>query len=364
MNIGIFTDCYYPQINGVVTSTLILKEELEKKGHVVTIVTVRIPHFTDTDPNVLRIPSIPFRKWNELRIGVTYPSIIHKVKKLKLDIIHTQTEFSIGLMAHLIARILKIPIIHTYHTMYEDYTHYVTKRRLNRKIVIELTKVGSKLYLNECRCVIAPSEKTKKALLRYGVHNTIYTIPTGIKLDNFRNDLFSEFDIQEKRSSLGIQPNDKVILSLGRISEEKSIDIIIESIKPLLHDNSLIKLLIVGDGPYKNTLEQLVKKLNLENHVIFTGMVPWNTVSLYYQLSDVFVSASKTETQGLTILEGMAAGLPVIAKNDDNIKDVIKDGLNGKIFDNASDLPQVILEVLENDILRKKNVNKRYSHCL
>lgn len=356
MNIGLFTDCYYPQINGVVTSTIILKEALEKRGHNVTIVTVKVPGYKNHEPGILRIPSIPFRKCKDFRIGVLYPlSVLRKIKKLNLDIIHTQTEFSVCLMARLIAKTLRIPVIHTYHTMYEDYTHYVAKRHINKKIATKLSKVGSRLYLNECASVIAPSEKTKNALRRYGVTNQIHTIPTGIKLDNFKKGLFSESQIKTKRLQMGIGEDEQVILYLGRIAEEKSIDVIIKAMKTLRYKP--IRLVIVGDGPAKNNLENLTAQLGLNHKVLFTGKVPWEETGLYYQMSRLFISASKTETQGLTILEAMAAGVPTIVRQDDNIKELIKDQYNGIIFSNEAELSQKILESLCNDTLIKEIVS-------
>lgn len=347
MNIGIFTDCYYPQINGVVTSAVTLKEELEKRGHNVTIVTVKIPGLDD-EPGIIRIPSIPFRKWKEFRIGIYYPvRTLNKIRKLKFDIIHTQTEFSVGLMAKLIGKILGIPVIHTYHTMYEDYTHYAANLKINRKIIKELSKIGSRIYVNECAGVIAPSVKTKEALLSYGVKKPIEIIPTGINLDNFKKGRFSDEEIRAKRQSLGINENDAVFLYLGRISQEKSIDVIISKLQSILKEYKNTKLLLVGDGPEKNNLENLARSLDLASSVIFTGRVPWHETGLYYQLSDLFITASVTETQGLTIYEAMAAGIPVIAKKDDNFLEVISDKINGRIFESDDALPEIIKEYLD-----------------
>ncbi len=355
MNIGLFTDCYYPQINGVVTSTMTLKEELEKRGHNVTIITVRVPGYLDDKPGVIRIPSIPFRKWKEFRIGLIYPySVIKKIRDLNLDIIHTQTEFSVCLMARLLARRMGIPVVHTYHTMYEDYAHYIAKKNFNKRIATKLSKVGSKLYLNECASVIAPSEKTKNALRNYGVMNYIEVIPTGIKLDNFKKGLYSKEELEGKRKEIGINPDEKVILYLGRVSEEKGIDVIIKQMPDVLCKRPDARLVIVGDGPKRKELESLSHKLKLSDRIIFTGKVPWNETGLYYQLADLFVSTSKTETQGLTILEAMSAGTPIIVRHDDNIKELITDGNNGIIFKEDSDLSEAILRCINDDDLMKK----------
>ncbi|NLZ73301.1 MAG: glycosyltransferase family 4 protein, partial [Bacteroidales bacterium] len=247
----------------------------------------------------------------------------------------------------------RIPVVHTYHTMYEDYTHYIAKTRINKRIAAKLSKVGSKLYLNQCASVIAPSEKTKKALINYGVTNYIEIIPTGIKLEKFKKGLFTEEQIQNKREELGIKPEEKIILSLGRVAEEKSIDVIIKQMPSIVSSNPQIKLLIVGDGPEKTNLEALSKQIGMERNICFTGKVPWNDTVLYYQMADLFISASKTETQGLTILESMAAGTPVIVRHDENIKDLITNSINGMIFQEDSDLPSIILNVINNKGLLK-----------
>lgn len=355
MNIGLFTDCYYPQVNGVVSSVLLLKEALTNRGHHVTIITVNSKGAKVTE-DVIRIHSVPFSKWKEFRVGLPmFLSDFRKIKNLKLDLIHTHTEFSIGLMGKTMARILKIPLLHTYHTMYENYTHYFFGSKYGTHVAKKLIQQGSRIYIRNCNAVIAPSQKTKRALESYGVKNDIFIMPTGIKLEQFHNYEKNNSEILKLRESLNIALDTKVVLSLGRLSEEKSIDMIISQMQALSQKVPNVKLVIVGDGPYKPKLMQLCRTLDLETLVTFVGSVPWEDVSAYYSMADTFVSASKTETQGLTIIEAMASKIPVVIFKDENINGVIIHDFSGKLFltkDELTDcLSNVLMDPIENQTM-------------
>ncbi len=348
MRIGLFTDCYYPQVNGVVTSVMLLKEALEELGHEVFVITVKIPDYdASLEKNVIRVPSIPFAKWKEFRVGV--PTFFHnsfrQVRSLKLDIIHTHTEFSVGILGRFFAKYLHLPLTHTYHTMYEDYTHYVLS--IGQPVVKALMKKGSKFYVQGYDLVIVPSQKTKKALRSYGVTNDITILPTGINVKQFNRLPKDSPIVQSLAKDYGYTPENKILLSLGRISQEKSIDFLIEAMPELIAKNPELRLLIVGDGPYRSELERLVQELSMEAYVCFAGRIPFCDVIQYYSLADFFVNASKTETQGLTIFEAMASNLPVIVYDDDNVADVVIDRESGYLFtDQSSYLESVQLALL------------------
>lgn len=352
MRIGIFTDCYYPQINGVVTSTMTLKKELENMGHKVVVVTVQHPDAQKED-DVLRLPSIPFLLLRSQRVGAIYSNRVYKqIKALNLDIIHTQTEFSLGHFGRIVARRFNIPVIHTYHTMYEDYMHYVAFGPMLRP-ASKLAKRVSKSYCGCCKAVIAPTLKVKNKLIEYGlVDKHIEVIPTGIDFDPFRKENFSEKDMKSIKETYGIKENEKVVLFIGRIAKEKSIDVIIKSMKELEKRMDNFKFLIVGDGPEKSELESFVKSLDMEHKVIFAGEKPWKDIPKYYQVGDVFVSASVTETQGLTFTEAMASSIPVVAKYDKNLEEIMKDKVNGLIFKEDEDLVEILFNVLNDESLR------------
>lgn len=361
MNIGIFTDAYYPQINGVVTSTRLLKKELENLGHKVTIVTVSNPNVKGKDmPDVLRLPSIPFWKLPSFRVGSIYSrKIMKEIKKLDLDIIHTQTEFSIGIFARITAKFLHIPVVHTYHTMYEDYTHYVAGKHIN-KYAKDWAQKASKSICKSVDGVIVPTDKVKVALEGYGLEKYVHVVPTGIDFSSFDREQYEENVLEMTRAEVGISEEDAVVIFVGRIAKEKSIDTIIKSMPKVIQDCPKAKLLVVGGGPELENLRELVTDMKLTDRVLFTGEKPWEEIGRFYQMGDVFVSASTTETQGLTFTEAMAADIPVVAKYDTNLDGIMTDGVNGKFFREDKELSNILIELLNNRNLSSKLVTNAH----
>lgn len=344
MHIGLFTDCYTPQVNGVVTSVQILEKELRKQGHRVTVITVKVPGYVDDTPSILRIPSVPFIKWNEFRVGIpTYNETYRKIKKLELDVIHTHTEFTLGFIGKHMATRMNIPIVHTYHTMYEDYTHYVFDHRYGKQMVKKLLTTSSRLYVRRYDGIIAPTAKTEAALRSYGVRNKISVVPTGIDIDSFEHK-GTEAQNNALRAKYGLKPSDYLLLSLGRVSKEKSVDAIIRQMPKIKAQIPEAKLLIVGDGPFKNALELMVAELNLTDCVLFTGQVPFEDVGGFYSAANLFVNASKTETQGLTIIEAIASNLPVVVYDDLNIEGVVIEEVSGRLFKEEATLRAQIID--------------------
>lgn len=346
MNIGLFTDTYFPQINGVGTSVHTLADSLRKQGHQVTIFTPTDPNQPENEgDNIIRMPSMPFVFIRQFRMGLLYsPKELAKIARLHLDIVHTQTEFSLGMFGKILSKALNIPMIHTYHTMYEDYVHYIINGAL---ITPSMAKEFSKIFCNSANAVVAPTEKVQNFLNSYGVTKPISIIPTGIQIDKFRKSRYDPLDIALLKEALGIDSNKHVILSVGRVAREKSLDVLIQAMPKLLEQIQEAILVIVGDGPVKEELIALSHSLHVEEHVLFTGAKPWDEIGKYYQLGDVFVSASVTETQGLTFIEAMAAGIPVIAKKDECIKDIIKHGENGLLFQNNDELSSLLINIFK-----------------
>ncbi len=344
MNIGIFTDTYYPQINGVVTSTRMLEKELNKLGHKVYIFTTSNPNVKSPAFRTFRLPSMPFVFLPSHRLAVLYsPKILLAIKRLNLDIIHTQTEFPLGILGKAVSKMYGIPLVHTYHTMYEDYVHYIANGHL---ITPKMAKEFSKIFCNSSKVVIVPTEKVEFFLREYGVSKPIEIIPTGIDFEPFKKSNYEPREISRLKSQLGIEPADKVIVSIGRIAKEKSIDVVVNQIPKLIEKIPNAKFVIVGGGPLKNTLEKLVAELNIEKNVIFAGEQPWSTIGKFYQLGDLFISASVTETQGLTFAEAMAAQIPVVAKKDKSLEGLIKDKVTGYFFEKNEDLADLLYHVL------------------
>lgn len=339
MNIGLFSETYYPEINGVATSVYTLKNELEKRGNNVYVFTTTTPGAPEHEHNVFRVPSIPFVFISERRVGIFYqPRLAHIIKKLNLDIIHTHTEFSLGIFGRIMARELRLPIVHTYHTIYEDYTHYLTRFKALDRRAKAFARIYSKVCCNTVEQVIVPTEKTKDLLMTYSVHKDISVVPTGIDLSKFDPRNFSRENINSLKQRYGIGEQDKVLIYIGRVSQEKNIEEIVQAMPDYMKSREAVRFIIVGSGPALEKLENLVRQLGLTDRFVFTGSQPWDTIGLFYQLGDVFVSASQSETQGLTYIEAMASGLPVVARKDKCLEDILEQGSNGYAFTNREEL--------------------------
>jgi len=344
MNIGIFTDTYYPQINGVVTSTRMLEKELNRLGHQVFIITTTNPDVTHAAPRVFRLPSMPFIFLPSQRVTFLYsPKLLVNLKHLKLDIIHTQTEFPVGIFGKLVAEFYRLPIVHTYHTMYEDYVHYIAGGHL---ITPKTAQKFSRLFCNRADVVIAPVQKTREYLEEIGVTKPIRVIPTGLDFTPFIKENFSSEQIQSVKAELGINPDDPVIISVGRVAKEKSMDVLIDQMPALRKKLPNVKLVIVGPGPYIDVLKHQAGALRVTDSVIFTGGRPWEVIPLYYQIGDVFATASTSETQGLTYIEAMAGKIPAVVKRDRSVEGVITHGETGYCFEPDGEAADMLYRAL------------------
>ena len=362
MRIGLFTDTYPPHINGVATSVCMLKTALEKMGHQVFLVTVnpdKMKYVYEDGGKTIKIPGLPVGIY-DYRLSGIYPiRIINKIKKWKLDVIHSHTEFGIGTFARLISKQLNIPLVHTYHTMYEDYVHYITHGyfdKSSKKLVEYLTLFYCDTTANE---LIVPTKKTWDLFKeKYKFEKDIYIVPTGIEIERFYKEKIKTSDILEIYKRLGISKNDFVMLFVGRLGKEKNIDFLIDCHKDLLNSIPNLKFIIIGGGPEEEYYKKRVQKLKLADSIIFTGMVPWVDVPKYYQLASIFVTASKTETQGLTVIEAMAAGVAPVCIDDESFTTTVIDGLNGKIFKTKKEFKNIVIS-LYNDNKLLKNLSKQ-----
>ena len=370
MRIGLFTDSYPPFINGVSTSVAMLKKALEKKGHTVYVVTVSnnaLKFEVDEEENVIKIPGIPIGIY-DYRISRIYPiSMINTMKNWKLDVIHSHTEFGIGIFARLFAKQFNIPLVHTYHTLYEDYTHYITHGyfdKSSKKIVEYLTKFYCDKTATE---LIVPTNKIYKLFKeKYEFEKNIHIIPTGIEVERFFKENVDKKEVNALRKRLGLSKKDFVILFVGRLAEEKNVKFLLDNQKYFKKRYPNFKLLIVGDGPDKEEYEQLAIKNKIDDVTIFNGKAAWEEVPLYYHCADIFVTASKTETQGLTVIEAMASEVPPLCIEDESFKGTVIDGLNGYFFTNSKEYQNQVIELYKNPNLlsRLKNQSRIQSeHC-
>ena len=355
MNIGLFTDTYFPQLSGVATSIQTLKNALEKNGHSVFIFTTTDPHLGKgtIEPNVFRVSSVPFVSFTDRRIAFRGLFQATKIaKEVKLDIVHTQTEFSMGMIGKYVAHSLGIPAIHTYHTMYEDYLHYVLNGHLLKPYHV---KQFTKAYLHNMDGVVAPSERVKETLTRYGVTIPMRIIPTGVDLT-----AINENPRRDVRKELGIDSNEKVILTLSRVAAEKKIDQILDVLPIVLEIEPNVKFVIAGDGPDVQPLKDQVARLSLEDYVIFAGSVEHSDVGNYYRMADLFVSASDTETQGLTYIEALAAGTKCVVYSTDYTEHVFDNKELGSTFTTKNEMTNEIIDYLKaNQFTIPKNLKEK-----
>ena len=339
MRVGIFTESYPPLVNGVSTSILMLEHALTKLGHEVFIITVsdnKKYYVLENNGHILRLPSVNLANCYDYKMTSVYPiKAVNMIKKMNLDVIHSNVEFTVGIFARVVSEQLSIPLVHTYHTNWEDYTHYITK---NKKILDDICKKLLKylVVFFEDKTVtelIVPSNKIYNLFKdKYKFTKNIHIIQTGIETSKFYKENFNQKDINSLKKKLGIKKKDFVVMTVSRLAKEKSVDRIINNHKELVKKYSNMKLLIVGDGPDIDKLKDEAKSLGVSDSVIFTGKVPLSDIPIYYQLGNVFVTASKSETQGLTVVEAISSSLPVVAVKDDSFVNSVIEEFNGFVF--------------------------------
>ena len=350
MKVLITTDWYEPVVNGVVTSVLNLVKELRKKGHQVRVLTLSGDTHSRCSEGVYYLGSI--------NAGTIYPNAratlyvgrdyVNDIIRWQPDIIHSQCEFSSFQYAKRISRRLNIPIIHTYHTLYESYTHYFCpNKKMGKHIVSKL----SRHFLSQVQCVIAPSEKIRRVLDNYRILRRICVVPTGIELDKFDITL-SEAERNALKADIGIPQTNKVLITVGRLAKEKNIEQLIDFIKRM--DRKDISLVIVGGGPHKKELMEYTQKCGLQDKIFFTGMIVPQLVPKYYLLGDIFLCASVSEAQGLTYMEAMASGLPSVCHKDLCIKNIIIDDYNGYQYTDFASFQIAVLKILEDPQLHSE----------
>lgn len=351
MKILITTDLFLTSTNGVVTSVRNLYEELTEKGHDVRILTLSGDRESYKENHFYYIKSIPIGFiYPDVRMPISYRNhLIQELIDWKPDVVHSQCEFFSFQFAKRIAKLTGAPLVHTYHTLYEQYVNYVVPGKyLGKQMVRQL----SRIRLKKVDKVIAPTSKVEDALREYGVTADIQVVPSGISLEQHQHRL-SEEERREKRRELGIPENHNVLLNLGRLGTEKNIGELLRFFAEELQSDPYLTFLIVGDGPDKANLEKQAKELGISDHMIFTGMVSPKEVQNYYQLADVFVNASTSETQGLTYIEAAANGLPLLCRKDPCLDDVIKDGVNGYEYTNFEEFEEYLSDILMNPEWRK-----------
>lgn len=355
MRIGLFTDQYYPFVSGVVTSIKMLYDGLTNLGHECYIVTSmaedKIKDLEKQRKNVINIYGrpYPFKDLRDYRYTFSHRKYLKTIKNLNLDIIHVHTEYNISKLAILAHKKLHIPMVHTLHTLWSDYFKYVSPffdKHFHKLMEKYLRKLFTGPVSKNSIIDIVPTKKVYDQSLKYGLNSNIRIIPTGIDLDKFNPKHFTNQQINDLKNKLGIKPNQFVFLYIGRASKEKNIITLLNSYAKACKGNFDTVFVLVGGGPQLEELKEYCKELQIDNQVIFTNTIPREKLPIYYQLGDIFVNASQSETQGLTYIEALGSSIPLLVQKDDCIKDVVENYYNGIYFEGEDDLTLKMKEIL------------------
>jgi 1,2-diacylglycerol 3-alpha-glucosyltransferase len=322
VRVALFTNNYLPFCGGVTISVETLRVGLEARGHEVWVMAPRFRGVADDSCHVLRYPSIPARTYPEFPLAIPYSRRIgRRVRALDVDVFHAHHPFLLGPAAARLARSLRRPLVFTYHTRYEKYAHYVPATRA----LVEAAAVRlSARFAARAHAVIAPSALVRDELRRRGVQGAIGVVPTGVDLTAFRPG-----NRASARAALDVDAGDAVVLYVGRLDREKSVDRVLLAFERIAATIPRARLLLVGRGTEAERLCALAGGLAAASRIRFLGVRPHAWLPVCYQAADVFLFSSETETQGLVLAEAAACGLPAVAVAAPGCDEVVRDGESG-----------------------------------
>ncbi len=310
LRVGLFTECYSPIRNGIVASIDSLAHALRDRSHTAIVVTPEMPDHRDIDRDVIRVPSFPLPTRTAYRL--TMPFVPRTLGEL--SIVHAHSPFVTGWLGQRVARRNGIPLVFTYHTQLDAYAHYVPfEVRATRSAATTLTRG----YANAADAVVVPTPAMERRLRDIGVRARIDVVPSGIDVAAFAGGMRS----QMLRASFGVGPQEKMLLFVGRLGREKNIELLIEAFAGVRDGRA--RLVAIGDGPHRETLERLVARAGIADRVHFAGELPRERLPDVYASADLFTFPSRTETQGLVLVEALAARLPILAVDTPQTRDVV-----------------------------------------
>jgi 1,2-diacylglycerol 3-alpha-glucosyltransferase len=352
MRVALFTDTYLPQKNGVAVAVNQLKHELTKLGHEVYIYTIHITNDDqEQEDHVMRSKAIamPIGGVDENLLAVPNRlRTLHQLKKDKIDIIHTHTEFPQGFMGRYCAKALKIPHIHTVHTMWADYQHYFFRgRALSPKNIA----FAYQRFVYKTTAVIAPSKKAQQFLEKIQVKGL--RINNGIDADTFFSQA-SQLAQEQLRETWQLAEDQKVLLFVGRLAPEKRAKELLELLLPLVVARPDCTVMFIGDGVDAKQMKQQTTELGMQHKVLFVGRVEHDQMANYYALARLYVTISLSEVQPMTLIEALFSGLAIVSRQDVAYEGLVVDKLNGSMHDSDEQVLQAVQELLDNDAQLKQ----------
>jgi glycosyltransferase involved in cell wall biosynthesis len=352
MRVGLFSESYEPVQNGVAISVRTLADELRGRRHRVYIVAPHYPDHTDSIPFVLRVPSMltPLNPSYALPFP-WFPRLRREFKRLAPDVLHSHTPFFLGLLAARLSRRDDIPLVSTYHTLYNHYGHYLFF--LPPPSIENLLDWWIPEYYNRCVDVIVPSQVAEDSLRHYGVTVPITIIPTGVPIPPAEH--LEEEARLRARQRWDIPPDSPMLLYVGRLAREKNIELTLDSFARVAPQFPEARLLVIGSGPHEDACRAYAESLPCGDRVIFAGMVPRHELDPVYAAADLFVFGSSTETQGLVIAEARAAGTPCVVVNEGGAGETVQDGEDGLVVEsNVEAFSEAIHTLLSDSFRRRK----------
>ncbi|SMP57847.1 glycosyltransferase [Anoxynatronum buryatiense] len=338
MKIALLTETWHPYTNGVTTHIAVLAEGLRSLGHEVLIVTADPDlrrHQVDAQ-GVLRCPGIAIKRIYGYGLAAPFSWKRYRIlRNFGPDVIHIHQEFGVGTFGMLASRLLKVPLVYTLHTAYDEYLHYLAPPALI-PVVRFISRAHVKLLATAAAMTTGPSEKASAYLNARGVVTPFVLVPNSVNLSLFHPGNRTNCFRGSLRRQMGIEDNHTLAIFVGRLGKEKSIAELLEYWQQMANGGNHFHLLIVGDGPDRETLEAIASKKHLP--VTFVGKVPHETMPRYYGIADLFVSASTTEMMSIALLEAQASGLPVLQRFDPWNRQQVTDGVNGFAYEDAASL--------------------------
>jgi glycosyltransferase involved in cell wall biosynthesis len=322
MRVLMISDVYFPRINGVSTSIQTFRRGLHPYGHETVLIAPEYP--TDAvgeHGEVLRIPAryLPRDPEDRMMKRGAIRALLPQLEKRAFDIVHIQTPFIAHYVGVELARKLGVPAIESYHTYFEEYLHHYVPL-LPRALMRFVARRFTTSQCNVLDALVVPSRAMQTALRDYGVRCPMHIIPTGMEMDRF-----AAGDGKRFRASLGIAPGQPTLVHVGRVAHEKNIDFIFRMLARVVKQQPDVVLIVAGEGPALNRCKSYVASLGLRDHVKFVGYLSRDSALLdCYRAGDLFVFASKTETQGLVLLESMALGVPVVSTAHMGTIDIVR----------------------------------------
>lgn len=320
-----FTNTYRPIVGGVSESVQRLKSRLQAEGHRVLVVAPKMEGQPRHEPDVIRVAAVQYFNGSDFSLPVPIPGQLYEaIEAFEPDIVHSHHPFLLGDTAARAAETYGLPLVFTHHTLYEHYTHYVPgdSPRMQRFAVALSTE-----YTHLCDAVIAPSESIRGLLRNRGANETVHVVPSGVDIRGF-----SEGSGQRIRERHGIPRRAYVVGHVGRLAREKNLPFLSEAVTRLLLKQPDAHFLVVGDGDARETMQAVAMHAGVADRVHFTGKLHDQALIDAYHAMDVFVFASHSETQGMVLVEAMAAGLPVVAINASGVREVLEHGRNGLLL--------------------------------